>query len=295
MRRRHIIRPVLILLRFTGAGRQALYALQESLPPSKFLEEAIVEICELAKTRQVRLLFDAEQHSLQAGINAWTLHFQERYNRDVPGQALVFGTYQAYKRSTPSILAAHLSTALDKGFTLGVKLVRGAYLGSDPRHLFWSQKEETDEAYDGLAEALMRRTYKNMLRPVNGKGNTAFPQINLVLATHNLDTVMKAIDIRKDQLERGEDRIPLTYAQLQGMADNVSCELVHAGKPDQGQASQPKFVEVPRVYKYLVWGTVSECLAYLLRRGQENKDTVTRTEETRLALRSELWRRVFGT
>jgi len=283
------------LLRFTGAGRQALHALQKSLPPSKLLEEAIVEICELAKVRQVRLLFDAEQHSLQAGINAWTLNFQERYNRDIPGQALVYGTYQAYKRSMPTILAEHLSTALDKGFTLGVKLVRGAYLGSDPRHLFWSQKEETDEAYDGIAEALMRRAYINLLRPVNGKENSGFPQVNLVLATHNLDTVMKAIDIRKDQLKKGEDRIPLTYAQLQGMADNVSCELVHAGKLDQElQASQPKSVEVPRVYKYLVWGSVSECLAYLLRRGQENKDTVTRTEESRLALRSELGRRVFG-
>ncbi|MCJ1248839.1 proline dehydrogenase [Trapelia coarctata] len=284
-----------VALKFTGAGRQALHALQESLPPSKFLEEAIVEICELAKARQVRLLFDAEQHSLQAGIDAWTLDFQERYNQDTPGQALVYGTYQAYKCSTPTILAGHLSTALDKGFTLGVKLVRGAYLGSDPRHLFWSQKEETDEAYDDLAEALMRRTYSNLLRPVKGKENSGFPQVSLVLATHNLDTVMKAIDIRKAQLEKGEDRVPLTYAQLQGMADNVSCELVHAGKLDQAlHASQPQSVEAPQVYKYLVWGTVGECLTYLLRRAQENKDTVTRTEESRLALRSEVGRRVFG-
>lgn len=286
---------MLTLLRFTGAGRQALHALQESLPPSKLLEEAIVEICELAKTRKVRLLFDAEQHSLQAGIDAWTMEFQERYNQDIPGQALVYGTYQAYKRSTPTILGEHLSAALDKGFTLGVKLVRGAYLGSDPRHLFWSRKEETDDAYDELAEALMRRTYNNRLRPVHEKKNGGFPLVNLVLATHNLGTVKKAIDIRNDQLEKGEDMIPLTYAQLQGMADNVSCELVHAGELGQGlEQSRQKSVEAPRVYKYLVWGTVGECLTYLLRRAQENKDTVTRTEESRLALRSELGRRVFG-
>lgn len=272
-----------------------MYRLQESLPPSKLLEDAIVEICELAKARKVRLLFDAEQDSLQAGIDAWTLDFQERYNRDIPGQAIVFGTYQAYKRSTPAILAEHLSIALDKGFTLGVKLVRGAYLGSDPRQLFWSRKEETDEVYDELAEALMRRKYSGPLAPVHGNKNGGFPVVNLVLATHNLDTVKKAIQVRKDQLEKREERIPLTYAQLHGMADNVSCELVHAGKPDQGlQRAHRNDMETPRVYKYTVWGTVSECLTYLLRRAQENKDTVTRTEESRLALRTELGRRVFG-
>jgi proline dehydrogenase len=262
------------------------------LPPNPHLEAAIIKICELAKARKVRLLFDAEQHAIQAGIDAWTLDFQERYNRDIPGQALVYGTYQAYKRETPAILAKHLSVASEKGFTLGIKLVRGAYLSCDPRHLFWSTKDETDKVYDGIAEALMRRRYNDMLVPLHNK--QAFPQVNLVLATHNLQTVKKTISVRNEQRLRGEETVPLIYGQLQGMADNVSCELVHAGKLDMASQQAEKQSEAPKAYKYLVWGSVTECLHYLLRRAQENRDTLTRTEESRLALRSELGRRVFG-
>ena len=265
------------------------------MPPNKYLEEAIVEICELAKANEVRLLIDAEQHAVQDGIDAWTMKFQERYNRDIPKQALIYNTYQAYKRCTPTCLAKHLSIAQEKGFTLGVKLVRGAYMSSDPRSLFWSQKEDTDKAYNGIAEALICRKHCGILKPMSGQENQPFPDVNLVLATHNLETVKKAMAIRKAQLERGEERIHLIFGQIQGMADNVSCELIHAGKLNQElsqtEGTQP---ETPQAYKYLVWGTVGECMKYLLRRGEENRDAVSRTTDSRLALRSELSRRLFG-
>ena len=45
----------------------------------------------------------------------------------VPGP-LLFNTYQAYLRRTPSYLAASLARARAHGYTLGVKLVRGAYV-----------------------------------------------------------------------------------------------------------------------------------------------------------------------
>ena len=279
--------------RFTGAGSQALHELRNQLPPSRVLEEAIVEICELAKKRDVSLLFDAEQQAVQPGIDAWTLEFQKRYNR-VPGQALVYGTYQAYLRSTPSVLATHLAAAAEGGFTLGVKLVRGAYLGSDPRHLFWSQKEETDRTYNEIAESLMRREWGDVLSPPTGK-DQKFPDVNLVLASHNLDSVKKAMDLRKEQVRRGENGIHMAYGQLMGMADHVSCELIQAGdlkKKLQGNGNEK--VDPPRAYKYLVWGTVGECLKYLLRRAEENRDAVVRTEEGRLALRAELGRRLLG-
>ena len=285
----------LTVCRFTGAGFQALRELEKSLPPNKYLEEAIVEICELAKAKEIRLLIDAEQHAVQDGIDKWTMNFQERYNRDTPKQALIYNTYQAYKRCTPDILARHLSIAGERGFTLGVKLVRGAYMSSDPRSLFWSQKEDTDKAYNGIAKALVCRRYCAILKPVSGQEDKHFPDVNLVLATHNLETVKKAIAIRKAQLEQGEERIHLIFGQIQGMADNVSCELIHAGKLNQELSRlEGTGPEIPQAYKYLVWGTVGECMKYLLRRGEENRDAVSRTKDSRLALRSELGRRLFG-
>ncbi|MCJ1479517.1 proline dehydrogenase [Lambiella insularis] len=285
-----------VSVKFSGAGSQALRELSKPSNPGKFLEDAITEICELAKVKTVRLLFDAEQNALQAGIDAWTLDFQRRYNRDVPGQALVYGTYQAYMRSTPATLARHLAAAADEGFTCGIKLVRGAYLGSDPRHLFWSKKEDTDNAYNAIAEALMKQTYNSVLVPLHGNKRPLFPKVNLVLASHNLASVKKAMYIRQRQLELGQERIQMAYGQLMGMADHVSCELIQWSKLGQGLHQVDSGMrDIPHAYKYLVWGTVGECLKYLLRRAQENQDALARTQEGRLALRSELSRRVFST
>jgi hypothetical protein len=72
------------------------------------------------------------------------------------------------------------------------------------------------------------------------------------------------------------------------MADNVSCELVHAGRVAGGE----KKVDIPQAYKYLVWGTTGECMKYLSRRAQENKDAVQRTREGRDAMAAELIRRI---
>ena len=281
------------LNRFTGAGSRAIHLLLKRLPPDAALEKATVEICDLAMARGVRLLFDAEQHAIQGGIDAWTLDFQKRYNRTTPGKAVVYGTYQAYLRSTPATLARDLAVASTERFTLGAKLVRGAYLGSDPRHLFWSTKEDTDRVYDEIAESLLRRRYGDVLMSLHGEGDEKFPDVNLVLASHNHETVKKAMAVRKEKLERGEERVDLVYGQLMGMADEVSCELVQAGKGAQGfNGYGVGKVDVPMAYKYLVWGTVGECVKYLLRRAEENRDAVVRTKEGRSALRTELVRRI---
>lgn len=271
-----------VALKFTGAGRQALYALSRRLPPSEALASAIDGICQLAASRGVRLLFDAEQQALQPGIDDWTLEFMRKYN--TPERAVVYGTYQAYLKATPTTLSRHLSAAREGGFTLGVKLVRGAYLGSDPRHLIHDTKADTDAAYDGIAEALLRRQWNGQLRPQDAGKEAAFPNVNLVLATHNRDSVLKAQAI----LSEREIETEVAFAQLQGMADEVSCELVTAAKGTEKK---------PNAYKYLVWGSTGECMKYLLRRAHENRDAVQRTRSGRDAMRSELLRRfkcLFG-
>ncbi|KAL2022112.1 hypothetical protein VTK56DRAFT_6156 [Thermocarpiscus australiensis] len=265
-----------VALKFTGAGRQALHALSHRLPPPKAMASAIDGICQLADSRGVRLLFDAEQQAVQAGIDDWTLEYMRKYN--TPDRAVVYGTYQAYLKSTPATLSRHLAAAREGGFTLGVKLVRGAYLGSDPRHLIHDTKADTDAAYDSIAEALLRRRWNAQLR-VPGEGEeAAFPNVNVVLATHNRESVLKA----QAMLAEGGNDTDVAFAQLQGMADEVSCELV-AGKGAGAQS---------RAFKYLVWGSAGECMKYLLRRALENRDAVQRTRAGRDAMRAELMRRV---
>lgn len=279
--------------RFTGAGRHAVDLLARAQAPSDVIEEATTEVCDLAKARNVRLLFDAEQRVIQPGIDAWTLRYQRLYNKSPPGKAIVYGTYQAYLRSTPAVLAEHLAIARKEGFTLGVKLVRGAYLNSDPRESFWASKEETDTAYNGIADALLKRNYNQVLSP-SEHGGEELPVVSLLLATHNHLSVKKAMSIQKAQADKGQKRIDMAYAQLMGMADEVSCELALASKRQeqlgQGIGSEG---QGPKIFKYLVWGSVGECMKYLLRRAEENRDAVLRTQESHTALKEELRRRIM--
>ncbi|KAI8266573.1 putative proline dehydrogenase [Colletotrichum sp. SAR 10_98] len=268
-----------VALKFTGAGRQALYSLAERLPPSAALADSIDSICSLASERGVRLLFDAEQTALQPGIDIWTVEYMRKYNAS-PGNAVIYGTYQAYLKSTSQTLRRHLMIARGGGFTLGVKLVRGAYINSDPRHLIHDTKADTDAAYDGIAECLLKRQWGEILR-----GDSQMPPVCLVLASHNAESVRKARAI----CDAGEARIQMAFAQLQGMADEVSCELV-SKKPGH-QDAKARGVDA---YKYLVWGSTGECMKYLLRRAHENRDAVERTRDGRDAMWSELLRRFKG-
>jgi proline dehydrogenase len=283
-----------VALKFTGAGSQALYDLSNQRDPSPPLRESIDSVCNLAAERGVRLLFDAEQQAVQAGIDAWTLGYMRKYNKPSPsnnGKAVIYGTYQAYLKATPSVLASHLATARQDGFTLGVKLVRGAYLGSDPRHLIYDTKAQTDAAYNGIAESLALRCYNSILKPASGESEEKYPGVNVVLAGHNHTSVRRIQTLRTSQAQQGLPQTELVYAQLQGMADEVSCELVQAGMVEEGEGMKVD-VDVPKAYKYLVWGTTGECMKYLLRRAQENRDAVERTLEGRNAMAAELWRRM---
>ncbi|CAN8101499.1 unnamed protein product [Discula destructiva] len=298
-----------VALKFTGAGRQALWTLSQRLPPPTALATAIDEICALAAARGVRLLFDAEQQAVQAGIDDWTLHYMRQYNKNTnPANkaAVIYGTYQAYLKATPRVLAEHLEIAAAEGFALGIKLVRGAYLGSDPRALIWDTKAGTDACYNGIAEALLRRRWMGPLaqvRPVNGDGNAALPVVNMVLASHNAETVRAARAILAEvATDANEEKTEVAFAQLQGMADEVSCEILAANSSSSSSSSssgqeKTEVGEGMRAYKYLVWGSTGECMKYLLRRAQENKDAVQRTRDGRNAMRAEVWRRwkgVFG-
>ena len=285
----------MIGLKFTGAGREAVRQLAAEVSPSEAIQKATTEICDLAQARGVRLLFDAEQDTVQRGIDAWTLQFARRYNRLTRGRAVVYGTYQAYLRSTPTTLAQHLALAKREGFTLGVKLVRGAYMGSDPRTLFWSTKEETDKAYNGITEALLTKRWNSVLQPLTDEATgTVISEVAFVLASHNYESVQKAMAIRKEQTEKGDAKIDMAYGQLMGMADEVSCELVMAAKARGVVPFEKTECAGPKAYKYLVWGSVGECLKYLIRRAEENRDAVVRAKGTRMALRKELGRRIWG-
>ena len=178
------------------------------------------------------------------------------------------------------MLSRHLAHAQRVGITLGVKLVRGAYLATDPRDIFQDTKADTDAFYDDIAAGVLQREWNTTVR-----GSGEFPRAAIMLATHNATSVRKAYAI----CCAGRDISPVSFGQLQGMADEISCELVEINKSVR---SSNHVAEVLPVYKYMAWGSTGECVKYLLRRAQENRDAVTRTCEDRDAMRAELARRI---
>jgi hypothetical protein len=245
--------------------------------------EALEDVCNAAVKRKARILVDAEQHYIQTGIDLVAMELMQKYNRN--GQAIVFNTYQAYLKRTPQVLQKDLKEAKTGDFVLGVKLVRGAYINSEPRHLINDNKEETDISYDGIAHRLLRGHY-----PLEEQVDEPLPRLELFLATHNRASVLKAYELQK---AHEKDDLPLTkvqYGQLLGMADGVSCALLQLKQEaiDNGSTISPE------AYKCLSWGTLEECSSYLLRRAVENRDAVTRTEEEYHALKKEAIRRLLG-
>lgn len=276
-------------LKWSGMGPAAMRKMKADEEPTERMEEAMNALCKAAAEKNISLLPSAEETWSLTGFHNWCLKMQRVYN--MGGKSVVYCTYQAYLKQTPMDLAKSMAIADKEGFTLGVKMVRGAYLGSDDRSLIHPSIEATHACYDGIASALIHRKYNDTLQPAEGKSDQPFnDNINVVLATHNDASVKKAQALRQAQASRGESLTPLTFAQLQGMADEVSCSLIALVKANQGN----KDAVQEKVFKCTTWGPMYDCLAYLLRRAAENKDAASRTSETRNAMRAEIWRRCRG-
>lgn len=239
--------------------------------------DALEEVSARCKDRGIRILLDAESQHFQWGIFLVGIELMRKFNRD--GYATIYNTYQAYLKSTPTTLASHLEMANQEGFTLGLKLVRGAYIATDDRSLIRDTKQETDDAYNSIAQGALRR----QIGEYGATGGKPFPSLNLFLASHNKHSVVTAHKIHQQRLKEGLPTVPIGFAQLQGMSDEVSFSLLQL---KEGQDPSPQ------VWKCSTWGSMGECVAYLLRRAVENRDAVSRTVDEYTALKAELGRRL---
>ncbi|OAX81648.1 hypothetical protein ACJ72_04015 [Emergomyces africanus] len=261
-----------VALKFTGAGPECVRLLEAGMPPDEILTDAMTRICESAKSRGIRLLFDAEHHSQQAGIDTWTMDLMEKYNQN--GNLVVYNTYQMYLKESTATLTRHLERARSGEFAFGVKLVRGAYINSDPRHLIHNTREETDHAYNHAARMLATQHLDD----------PSAPKVGVVIATHNAKSIEMMRSLRQEQVQNQLPLAEIVYAQLMGMADELSLSLTQKRNVVE---------EDIQVFKYAVWGTTEECMMYLLRRADENRDAVDRSQQTQQALWGELRQRLI--
>ncbi|KAG9124343.1 hypothetical protein FRC07_011980 [Ceratobasidium sp. 392] len=109
------------------------------------------------------------------GVDAFVMALSREFNQpprvqrsSLPDeQPLVYGTYQAYLKRTPTHLASSLRDAQRHQYSLGVKLVRGAYRdkelayhakkGAESESPIWPDKVATDACYNSCAKVLVEK------------------------------------------------------------------------------------------------------------------------------------------
>jgi proline dehydrogenase len=199
----------------------------------------------------------------------------------------------------------HIKTSQERGFTIGLKLVRGAFLHTEPNvSSVNSSKENTDASYDNGVRFLLGVELDSAKYGTMSLGPREKPwAAEVMLATHNQASVDNALSLwrRSANSPRGPNGNggnvrSLAFAQLMGMADEVSMGLVserkESGRSDQEVASSEALPPIG-VYKYTIWGSFEECLLYMLRRAEENQDAVARTPGTAMEVLREVGRRAI--
>lgn len=273
-----ISRGDILAIKTSGGGTAVGEAFHRGELPPQQMMDALDEVATRCKERGIQIIVDAESQYFQKGIARTALELMRKFNREP--QVVIYNTYQAYLKNQPKYLQQHLAEAEKDGFTLGLKLVRGAYILSDDRSLIHDTKEETDAAYNGIVKGALQQKLWDFgtSRP--------FPAVNLFLASHNKESVITAQRMHAQREKDGLPTVPVGFAQLHGMSDEVGFSLLKEQCAD-GKA--------PDVFKCSTWGSMGECVAYLQRRAVENRDAVLRTKDEFNALKKEIWRRMgFG-
>ena len=255
----------------TGFGRFALYQkISEGKTLTSLEEEEwsrvkarFHSVCKVAVEKDVPLLIDAEESWMQDAADELIEELMETYNSQ---KSVVFNTLQMYRHDRMFYLKALHKKAKEKGFHIGMKVVRGAYMEKERERAekdgyespICADKKTTDENYDAAIRYMMDNS--NMA---------------LFAGTHNEESSYLIMDLaKKHQINESDSR--LWFGQLYGMSDHISFNLADKGY---------------NVAKYLPFGPVRDVMPYLIRRAEENTSVAGQTSRELNLLKTERKRR----
>jgi proline dehydrogenase len=265
-----------ISIKITGFAR---FALLEKIHAGERLTEAetaewqrvrqrIYDICGAASRYKVMVLVDAEESWIQQPVDDLTDDMMEAFNTE--GKVYVFNTFQLYRHDRLVFLQQSFEKAKSRGYILGAKLVRGAYMEKERKRALEKgypspiqpSKESTDKDYDEAVDFCLHH----------------LDHLAVFIGTHNEQSCLKAAAyMESHQIPATHPRV--FFSQLYGMSDNISFNLAHAGY---------------HVAKYLPYGPVKDVIPYLMRRAQENTSVAGQTGRELSLINKELKRRKLG-
>ena len=255
----------------TGFGRFALY---QKLTEGKELTvdektewlrvvERFHTVCKAAVAKDVPLLIDAEESWMQDAADVLIEELMELYNTE---KAIVFNTLQMYRHDRLEYLKGLHQRAHQKGYHIGMKVVRGAYMEKERARAeekgyespICVDKQATDDNYNAAILYMMEHS-----------------KMALFAGTHNEESSFMLMELaKKYNIEPNDMR--LWFGQLYGMSDHISFNLANEGY---------------NVAKYVPFGPVRDVMPYLIRRAEENTSVAGQTSRELGLIKSEKKRR----
>lgn len=227
-------------------------------------KQRLYTLCEASVTHDLPIFIDAEESWIQGEIDELVEEMMETFNRE---KVYIYTTLQMYRHDRLDYLDQLLERGKKKGYVLGVKLVRGAYL-----------EKENEQANE--------KGYPSPMQPNKRATDTDFNQalriciahidrLALCAGTHNEESSALLADLMR---EKGvpHDHPHVSFAQLLGMSDHISFNLAQRGY---------------RSAKYVPYGPVKAVIPYLMRRAQENTAIAGQSSREVELLKKEVQRR----
>jgi proline dehydrogenase len=226
----------------------------------------IDRLCKLASELNVKIFLDAEETWIQDVIDNICYQMMRKYN--VGGQTIVYNTYQLYRWESLDNLIKACEEGRKLGYTIGGKLVRGAYIEKERRRAAEKKykspihitKEETDVDFNKAVHYAIEN----------------IDILSICLGTHNEESCLLCIELMK-KYGISHDDTRIWFAQLLGMSDNISYNLANSGF---------------NVAKYVPYGPVEAVMPYLFRRAEENSSIAGQSSREFLLVKKERERRI---
>jgi len=261
-----------LCIKITGFGRFGLF---EKMQEGKTLTEAesqelervkdrLDKLCLSAEKNNVSIYVDAEESWIQDALDGMVEEAMAKYNHK---KAVVFNTLQMYRWDRLDYLHKELRAAKAKGYILGAKLVRGAYMEKERERAqkmgYKSPISIDKEAVDKDFDTAMNYCLDHL------------DHVSVCIASQSEESNMLAIKhIDAKHIDRKHPHI--LFSQLYGMGDNITFNLARLGF---------------NASKYLPYGPVKDVIPYLIRRAQENTSVAGQMGRELRLLTAEIQRR----
>jgi proline dehydrogenase len=201
------------------------------------------KICQYAFDNDVKILIDGEETWMQDAADNLVESMMEKFNTK---KAIIFNTLQLYRWDRVPYLKALHQRAKEKGYHIGMKLVRGAYMEKEA-------KRAEEKGYKNPICETKQATDTNFNEGLNYMLDN-ITELAVFAGTHNEESSYLLMNLMQEKgISNDDSRI--WFGQLYGMSDNISYNLAANNY---------------NVAKYLPFGPVRDVMPYLIRRAQEN-------------------------